>query len=127
MLGAGSLTIEDCFIYGFQYSGEGYGVYVNGSNGAHVVIENTRIRDNLVGVYIAPQSGAINSVIIDRTVVESNPTANLSVNTGATAVISKSVFAGGPVAITYNGGSVISYGDNLIRNAGLPTSTLTLQ
>jgi hypothetical protein len=127
MAGGGSLTIEDCFIYGFQGAGTGYGVYVNGTTGAHVLIENTRIRNNLVGVYVLPQSGVPNWVIIERSVVESNPTANLSVTTGGTVVISQSTFAGGPTAIAYSGGSVISYGNNVIRSAGLPTSTLPLQ
>jgi hypothetical protein len=126
MLGGGSLTIEDCIIYGFQGSGSGYGVYVDGTTGAHVLIENTRIRNNLVGVYVLPQSGVPNSVLIERSVVESNPT-NLSVATGGTVVISQSTFAGGPTAIAYSGGSVISYGNNVIRNAGLPTSTVLLQ
>jgi hypothetical protein len=127
MTGGGNLTIVDCIIYGFQASASGYGVYVNGTAAAHVDIENTKILNNLVGVYVLPQGGVANSVIIKSSVVDSNPTANLSVNTGGTAVISNSIFAGGPTAIAYNGGSVISYGDNVIRNAGLPTSTLTLQ
>jgi Right handed beta helix region len=127
MSSGGSLTIEDCIIYGFQASASGYGVYVNGTTGAHVLIENTRIRNNLVGVYVQPQSGVPNSVLIERSVVESNPTANLSVDAGGTAVISQSTFAGGPTAIANSGGSVISYGNNVIRNAGLPTSALPLQ
>jgi Domain of unknown function (DUF4957) len=128
MVGGGNLAIEDCNIYGFQNGGAGNGVSVTGLNAAHVLIENTRIRNNLTGVSVQPQSGAANSVIIERSVVESNTTANLSVGTGASAVISQSTFAGGPTAIANTGGgSVISYGNNLIRNAGAPTSTLPLQ
>jgi hypothetical protein len=126
MVGAGNLTIEDCTIYGFQGSTAGYGVNVNGTSGAHVLIENTRIRDNLIGVYIQPQSGVPNWLILERSLVESNTTANLSVITGGTAVVSKSMFSGGPDAIVTSGGSVVSYGDNIIRGAGLPTSTLPL-
>jgi len=127
MAGGGSLTIEDCIIYGFQGVGSGYGVYVNGTNNANVLIENTRINNNLIGVYVLPQGGGVNSVIIERSVVESNPTANLSVGTGGTAVISQSTFTGAPVAIANSGGSVVSYGNNVIRHAGLPTTTLPLQ
>jgi hypothetical protein len=127
MAGGGSLTIEDCIIYGFQGATTGYGVYVNGTAAAHVLIENTRIRNNLIGVFVEPQGGVANSVLIEHTIVESNPTANLSVVTGGTVVISDSTFAGGPTAIAYSGGSVISYGNNVIRNAGLPTTTLPLQ
>jgi Right handed beta helix region len=127
MVGGGSLTIEDCIIYGFQGAASGYGIYVNGSTAAHVLIENTRIRNNLIGVYVQPQAGIGNSVMIDRSVLDSNPTANLSVGTGGTVAISQSTFSGGPTAIAYSGGSVISFGNNVIRNAGVPTSTLPLQ
>ena len=126
MVGGGNLEIEDCTIYGFQAAGSGYGVYVAGTTAAHVLIENTRIRNNLVGVNVQPAGGVPNSVIIERSVVESNPT-NLSVGTGGAVVISQSTFAGGPTAIANSGGSVISYGNNLIRNAGAPTSTVPLQ
>jgi len=127
MAGGGNLTIEDCIIYGFQGAGSGYGVYVNGTSGANVLIENTRISNNLIGVYVLPIGGVANGVVIERSVVESNPTANLSVGTGGTAVISQSTFTGAPVAIAYSGGSVLSYGNNVIRHAGLPTTTLPLQ
>jgi Right handed beta helix region len=128
MIGGGNLTIEDCEIYGFQGGTSGIGVNVAGTAGAHVLIENTRILNNLIGVSVQPQSGMANSVIIERSVVTTNTTANLNVATGASVVISQSTFAGGPTAIAYNGGgSVISYGNNLIRNAGTPTSTLPLQ
>jgi len=127
MAGGGSLTIEDCSIYGFQGAGSGYGVYVHGTSGANVIIEKTRISNNSIGVYVLPQGGVANSVVIERSVVETNPVANLSVGTGGTAVISQSTFVGAPVAIAYSGGSVVSYGNNVIRHAGLPTVTLPLQ
>jgi hypothetical protein len=123
MVGGGSLTTEDCFIYGFRNGTAGNGVSVNGTTSAHVLIENTRILNNLIGVPVQPQSGVPISIIIERSVVEENTTASLSVVTGGTAVISQSTFAGAPIAIENRGGSVISYGNNLIRNAGLPTST----
>jgi hypothetical protein len=126
MTGGGNLTIEDCIIYGFQGATTGYGVFVNGTVDTHVVIENTRIRNNLIGVFVQPQGGVENSVLIERSVLDSNPTGNLSVVTGAQVVISQSTFTAAD-AIVYNGGMVISYGNNVIRHAGLPTSTLPLQ
>jgi hypothetical protein len=62
MVGGGSLTIEDCIIYGFRNGTAGNGVNVNGTTSAHVLIENTRIRNNLIGVFVQPQSGVPNSV-----------------------------------------------------------------
>lgn len=126
MLNLGDLTIEDCIIYGFQ-AGAGTGVNLAGNAGAHILIENTKIRNNLTGVSVQPQGGVSNSAIIERSVVESNSTANVSVTTGGTAVLSGSNFTGGPVAIANTGGTVLSYGNNVIRNAGTPTSTLPLQ
>lgn len=128
MLGGGTLTIQDCNIYGFQASSSGIGVSVAGAAGTHVLIESTSIHNNLFGISVQPQSGVTNSIDIERAVVDSNATANLNVATGATAVISQSSFTHSPNAIAYNGGgSVISYGNNVLRNAGLPTSTVPLQ
>jgi hypothetical protein len=124
---SGNLTIEDCTIYGFQNtSSTGYGVYVAGPTGTHVLIENTRIRDNNVGVYVAPLA-APNSVTIDHSVIEANITTSLSVVTGATVNLARSLLAGAPTAIFYNGGSVVSFGDNVLRGGGSPTLTLPLQ
>jgi len=128
MLSGGKLAIEDCTIYGFQAAGQGYGVFVNGTAGAHVLIENTRIRSNYIGVFISPQSGVLNSVVIERSVVDANFIAALSVSAGGLAFASQSTFTGSPSAMTHaSGGSIISYGNNVILNAGLPTSTLPLQ
>jgi hypothetical protein len=128
MLGGGTLSIEDCIIYGFQGSGSGRGVFVNASNGARVFIENTQIRDNLIGVHVQPQSSSNNTIIIERAVIDSNSTANLNVlNSGGAVVLSKSTLTGSSIAISNSGGSVISYGNNLIRAAGSPNSTVPLQ
>jgi hypothetical protein len=127
MVGNGVLLIEDCSIYGFQTGGSGIGVNVAGTSGAKVLIENTRISDNLIGVLVQPQGGVPNSVVIERSLMFANTTEDLSVTTGATAVISQATFAGGPTSIANTGGSVVSYGTNVIRSTGAPTSTLPLQ
>jgi hypothetical protein len=128
MLGGGNLSIQNSIIYGFRGSGSGRGVYVNGSNGARVSIENTQIRGNLTGVYVSPQAGATNGALIERSVLDLNSTANLSVfNSGSVVVLSQSSLTGDATAISNTGGSVISYGNNVIRGAGAPTSTVPLQ
>ncbi|HWX14062.1 MAG TPA: hypothetical protein VNY06_04250, partial [Methylocella sp.] len=61
-------------------------------------------------------------------VIDSNSTANLNVlNSGGAVVLSKSTLTGSSIAISNSGGSVISYGNNLIRAAGSPNSTVPLQ
>jgi hypothetical protein len=121
MSNGGNLAIVNCNIYGFAI-----GVSATGINGAHVTIENSIIRGNTVGISVAPQPAASITVVIDRTLVDSNPSGNLSVATGGVAVLSQSVIVGAPSAISVSGGSVVSYGNNVIRT-GSPTSTLSLQ
>ena len=92
---------------------------MNASNGARVFIENTQIRNNLTGVFVQPQAGSNNTIIIERSVLDLNSTANLNVlNSGGAVVLSKSTLTGTGIAISNSGGSVISYGNNLIRGAG---------
>lgn len=127
MLGGGNLTVQDSIIYGFRGSSSGRGVYVNGSNNARVYIENTQIKGNLIGVFVQPKAGATNTIVIERSVLDLNSTANLSlVNSGSFVVLSQSVLTGA-TAISNTGGSVISYGNNVIRGPGAPTSTVPLQ
>jgi hypothetical protein len=126
MSGTGSLTIDSCFIYGFQGSVAGYGIYVNGTSNAKVVIVNTGIRNNLTGVYVAPQT-APNVVIIANSVIESNAVASLSVNTGSAVFLSNSLLVDAPTAIGYSGGFVTSYKNNVFGGVGLPTTSLSTQ
>jgi hypothetical protein len=129
----GNISIINCLIYGFQNpsgggaAAGGTGVFLaNTAAGAHVLIENSVIRDNTFGVVVTPTAAA--SITIDHSVVESNVTTNLVVsNSLGTAVLQASTIAGAPTAISNTGGAVISYGNNLIRNPGAPTQTLPLQ
>src|ERR1700752_4106936 len=128
LLGAGNLSIQNSIIHGFRGSSSGRGVYVNGSNNARVFIENTQIKGNLTGVYVQLQAGATNTILIERPVLDLNSTANLSIfNSGSVVVLTQSTLAGNGTAISNTGGSVISYGNNVIRGAGAPTSTVPRQ
>jgi hypothetical protein len=127
--GAGNVAIINCLIYGFAATDgtNGNGVYVQtNASGAHVLVENSIIRGNVNGVKTNPS--ATGSVTVEHTVLESNTTANVVVaNSFGTVVLQADTIAGAPTAISNTGGAVISYGNNLIRNAGAPTSTLPLQ
>jgi len=92
-----------------------------------VLVENSVIRGNAVGVQANPSATA--SVTIDHSVLESNTISNLFMGTStATAVLQASTIAGAPAAITNTvSAAVISYGNNFIRNPGAPTSTVALQ
>ena len=127
----GNVSIINCLIYGFTASttgASGNGVYVaTTAAGAHILVENSIIRGNAVGVQVNPSAAA--SATIDHSVVESNTISNLFMTTATgTAVLQASTLAGAPTAITNTvSAAVISYGNNFIRNPGAPTSTMPLQ
>jgi hypothetical protein len=118
-------------IYGFQNSNgtDGAGVLVNAANGAHVEISNTILRNNTSGVLVNPQPGAVNGVLIEHSLMDKNAAAAVSLaNSGAVVVLNgDSLIASATSISNPGGGQVISYGDNMIRNGGSPTSTLPLQ
>jgi hypothetical protein len=126
----GNVSIINCLIYGFLGNGttSGNGVYVaSNTAGTHVLVENTIIRGNTNGVQM--NTSATASVAIDHSILESNVTTNLVMTTASgTAVLQASTISGAPTAISNTvSAAVISYGNNLIRNPGAPTSTVALQ
>ena len=130
MLSGGNLTIINCLIYGFQNSNgtDGAGVLIAAQNGAHVEIANTVIRNNTFGVSVSPSSG-VNGVIIEHSLLDKNSTSAISLgNSGAVVALNgDSLLASGASISNPSGGQVNSYGNNVIRNGGSPTSTAPLQ
>jgi hypothetical protein len=128
VIGPDDVAIINCLIYGFQAGGSGNGVFVSGNTGAHVMIENSIIRQNTNGVTVTTPSGQADGVIIEHSVLDSNIATNLNITAaGGGVVLSASSLVASPTAIANTGGTVISYGNNLIRGAGAPTSTSPLQ
>ena len=127
---AGSLAILNCLIYGFQNSDgtDGAGISIAAQSGAHVEVSNTVIRNNTVGVSVIPSSG-VNGVLMDHSLLDKNSTSAVSLgSSGAVVVLNDDSLLGSAVSITNpSGGQVISYGNNVIRNGGSPTSTAPLQ
>lgn len=125
MIGLGQLIIRNCVIRDFSLAG----VNVKGTSGSpatRVVIKNTLITNSNVGVNVVPASGTNNVEVLDS-VIDSNTT-GISITGSGDLVLAASVLTGQPTAISVSGGGqVISYGNNVIRNAGTPTSTLPLQ
>ncbi len=72
--------------------------------------------------------GVVNTAFVDHSIVDNNTTAAVQVDGASTVVLSGSTLTGSPSSIIEtNGVSAISYGNNLLRNAGAPTQTLPLQ
>ena len=125
MIGTGRLTVSKCSIRNFT----GFGVDVQGTAGARLFVIDSMIIGNAGGVHLQGISGAANSGLIERSLLDINTLAAVQVDGASNVlVLIGSTLSGSPnsIAITA-GGSVISYGNNVLRNPGLPTSTVPLQ
>jgi hypothetical protein len=144
VLQAANVAILDSIIYEFQ--GTAYSAGVTGSAGVAVAptsapvkvyIANTVIRNNYSGVAINPASSSVFATVeLDHVTLDNNTqpapagnAANLVLTTSSsTAVLTNSTLTTSPTAISNaNGGSVVSYGNNVIRPAGGVTQTLPQQ
>jgi Right handed beta helix region len=124
MIGTGKLFIRKCSIRNFTMNG----VNVAGTANARVFVEGSVITGNNVGVNLKGIGGVANTAFVEHSVVDNNTTAAVQVDGASTVVLSGTTLTGSPSSIIEtNGGSAISYGNNLLRNAGAPTQTLPLQ
>ncbi len=123
IVGGGRTMIRKCSIRNFTYAG----VNLIGTN-ARVFVVDSLLLHNSVGVNVEAPSGASNFAAIQGTVIDLSTGSATQVNGPSTIQLSTSTLSGSPASITNaNGGIVISYGNNIIRNAGLPTQTVMLQ
>jgi Right handed beta helix region len=123
MIGTGKLFIHKCSIRNFTMNG----VNVAGTANARVFVEESVITGNNVGVNVKGIGGVANRAFVERSVIENSTTAAVQVDGASEVILSGSTLSGGPAIIATNGGGAISYGNNLLRGAGAPTQTLTLQ
>jgi hypothetical protein len=135
ILGQGLVIIRNCSIRNFLQNG----VNVAGTAGTvRAVVQNSILTGNGLGgsafggMNVAVgAAGAVNFGEVVNSLIDANNGFNIQVNgTGGTAalVLAGSVLTGTPINILVSGGgSVISYGNNVLRNAGSPTQTLPLQ
>jgi hypothetical protein len=124
MIGAGSVTIINSLINGFS----GNGVDCVGTTNARCFVYNSRIINNGGGVNVAGAGGVANSAFVENSLVDGNTSFAVQVSATGVLVISGNSLSGSPSSIIVAaGGQVISYGNNVLRNAGAPTSTLPLQ
>ncbi|WP_164919605.1 hypothetical protein [Hansschlegelia zhihuaiae] len=123
MIGQGRLTIRNCMIQNFSVSG----VDLQGTGNARVFIMDSFITNTTIGFNIKG-NGVANIGNLDNVVLDLHATAAVKIDGPSTLVMSRSVLNGSGAGIqNLNGGAVISYGNNLIRNGGAPTQTLSLQ
>ena len=68
-------------------------------------------------------NGAINTALVLDTLFDNNSSFAVQVGAGNVLVLSGSTLSGSPFSISNNAGEVWSYGNNILRNAGVPTQT----
>jgi hypothetical protein len=124
IVGGGRTTIRKCSIRDFT----GNGIELVGLANARAVIEDTVLLNNGGGLNIQGQAGVFNSAFLKNSLLDNNTNyATQTTGPGALVLIG-STLIGSPFSIIATGGaSVISYGNNVLRNGGAPTITLVLQ
>ena len=128
MIGGGSLTIRKCSIAGFIGSAASAGVDVQGTLNAREFVEDSMIINNSIGVNMKGIGGVANRGFVERTLIDANGVAAIQIDGPSSVVLIGSTLTGSAASIAAtNGAQVISYGNNVIRNSGAPTSTVPLQ
>src|SRR5262245_45264840 len=120
---ATKVTIQNCSIRNFT----GNGVSLAGPLGARVLIADSTILSNNVGLYIAG-TGASNTAVVMRTIIDNHPVASVVVASGNNLIMSASKLTGSPSSVSVAGGATFtSFGDNAIQSAGNPSFTIPLR
>jgi hypothetical protein len=127
MKGLGQLIIRNSSIRDFEFGVLMEGEY--GSPATRIVIQNCLITNNPGSGIYQNGYGAPNNGEVLNTLIDSNGSGpGIWVTGPGTIVLAGSTITGQSTAISVtNGGQVISYGNNVIRNTGTPTSTEPLQ
>lgn len=122
----GNVVIRKCSIRDFTQSG----VNLVGVASSRVLVQDSVINNNAVGVNVTGAGGVTNNGIIDRTTIDNNTTAAVQIGSPGGIYISASELIGaGPKLVIGGGGTITSYGNNIIRggSATTPSATLPLQ
>jgi hypothetical protein len=125
IVGGGTVIIRRTSINNFTLNG----VNLAGSVNAKVLIQNSFISNNAGGVNVQGISGVINNAVIDSTTIDNHPNFAVQiVGPGAIYLSSSQLIGAGPKLAISGSGTINSYGNNVIRGAGVPpSSTLPLE
>ena len=125
IIGGGSVVIRRTSINHFT----GNGVNLIGTNNAKVFVQNTVISNNGGGVNVQGAGGAINNGIIDNSTIDTHPNFAVQIAGPGNIYLSASQLIGaGPKLAISGSGTITSYGNNVIRGAGVaPSATLPLE
>jgi hypothetical protein len=124
IIGGGRTTIRKCSIRNFTQNA----VNLVGTASARAVIEDSMLLNNAGGLNMQGAGGAANFAVLQNSLVDNSTNFATQVAGPSALVLIGSTLSGSPSSIVATGGAaVISYGNNVIRNAGAPTQTLVLQ
>jgi Right handed beta helix region len=124
IVGGGRVTIRKCSIRNFSLNG----INLVGIANARAVIEDSLILNNGGGFNMLGAGGVSNTAFMRNTLVDNNTNFATQSSGPSTLVLIGSTLVGSPSSIISTGGAtVISYGNNVLRNGGAPTQTLPLQ
>lgn len=132
ILSARSVSLNDCLFRAFRGTG-GVAVDVAPSAGlVAVTVSNCTITGNKVGVKAAPTATGTARVVLDNVIIERNTLGGIIADGGnATVAMSDSIVKDNANGLsTANGGSIRSYGNNVILQNmpdGSPSVTSPLQ
>lgn len=121
IIGGGSVVIRNSSIRNFSQ----YGVQLVGTVNARVLIDNSMIYGNtLGGLYVQGNGNVVNNARITNSLFDLNGAASITIASPGTVFVSGSTIAGATAAYAISGGgAVTSYGDNVVRGSGTPTTT----
>ena len=125
IIGGGNVIIRRTSINNFT----GNGVNLIGTSNAKVTIQDCFISNNSGGVNVQGAGGALNNAVIDNTVIDTHINFAVEiVGPGNVYLSSSQLIGAGPKLAISGSGTITSYGNNVIRGAGVaPSSTLPLE
>jgi len=125
IVGGGTVVIRRTSINNFTENG----VNLAGTANAKVLVQDCFISNNAGGVNVQGQGGAINNGVIDNTTIDNHKNFAVQIVGPGSIYLSSSQLIGAGTKLAISGsGTIDSYGNNVIRGAGVPpSSTLSLE
>ena len=125
IVGGGTVVIRRTSINYFTQNG----VNLVGTSNAKVLVQDCFISNNAGGVNVKGAGGAANYGIIDDTTIDNHTNFAVQIAGPGNIYLSSSQLIGaGPKLAISGSGTIDSYGNNVIRGAGVPpSSTLSLE
>jgi hypothetical protein len=125
IIGGGDVVIRRTSINNFT----GNGVNLIGTANAKVLVQDSVISNNAGGVNVQGAGGALNNGVIDHATIDTHTNfAVRIVGPGNIYLSSSQLIGAGPKLAISGSGTITSYGNNVIRGAGVaPSSTLPLE